>query len=107
MEGGRTEVGSQLYQDAEYVSEREPLIGPISATEPEVNNIDVARERFAWTALVRLKPKHFGESESLNPSVSGVSSDICRALKLGGSFFRVHRLASKSLGVQSLGAGSR
>ena len=105
MKGGRPDVSSELNKDAEYVSEREPLVSPISAPEPQVDHIDVACKGFAWTALARLKPKHLGESESLNPSISGVSGDIRRPLELGGGFLRARRVASETLRVQSLGMG--
>ncbi len=105
MECGRPEVGSKLNENAEYVSEREPLVSPISASVPQVDHIDVPCQSFAWTALARLEPKHFGESESLNPPISGVSGDICRPLELGRGFLRARRLASKTLRVQSLGVG--
>jgi hypothetical protein len=42
MECGRPEVGSKLNKDAEYVSEREPLVRPVSAPVPEVDHVDLA-----------------------------------------------------------------
>jgi hypothetical protein len=104
MERGRPEIGSKLNKDAEYVPEREPLVRPISASEPQVDHIDVACKCLAWTALMRLQPKHLGQSESLNPPISGISGDICRPLEFLGGFFRARRLASETLRVQSLGA---
>ena len=105
MERGRPEVSSKLNKDTEHVSKREPLVSPISASEPEVDHIDVACKSFAWLALARLKPEHLSESEGLNPSISRFSGDICRPLQLGGSFLRARLLASQTLCVQSLGVG--
>jgi hypothetical protein len=105
MERGGPEVRSELNKDPEYVSEREPLVSPISASEPQVDHVDVARKSFAWTALARLKPKHFGESESLNPSIARVSGNIRRPLEIVGGFSRARRLSSETLRVQRLGMG--
>jgi hypothetical protein len=105
MECGRRQVGSKLSKDAEYVSEREPLVCPISASVPQVNDIDVPRKSFAGMALLSLKPKHFGESECLNPSIPGVSGDICRTLEFGSSFLRARGFPSQGSRIQRFGDG--
>ena len=79
MERGRREVRSKLNKDAEHVTERQPLVCPVSAAIPKIDYVDIARQRFAWLTLATLKPKYLGECKGLNPPVAGVSGDICRS----------------------------
>ncbi len=102
MKRGRPEIGSKLNEDAEYVSERKPLVGPISASVPQVDDVDVTGKSFARPALACLKPKHFGKSEGLNPSIPRISGNICRPLEIDTGFMRARRLESETLCVQSL-----
>ncbi len=82
VERGRCEISSGLNKDAEHVAEGQPLASPISTAIPKVDHVDVASKRASW--LFPLLPlqaqKHFGESERLNPPVSGVPGDICGLL---------------------------
>jgi hypothetical protein len=82
MEGGRTEVRSKLDKDAEDVSEREPLVRPISAPVPQVDDIDIAPQSFSCAALARFEPEHLGEGKGLDPSISDVPGDIRSPLEL-------------------------
>jgi hypothetical protein len=68
------------------------LVGPVSAPIPEVDHVDVARERLARSALARLEPEYLGEGERLNPAVSSSFGDVCCSLELSGGFDRVRRL---------------
>jgi len=80
MERCRSEVSPKLNKDAENVPERQPLVSPVPASIPKVDHVDVARKRFAWSALARLEPEHFGERECLDPPVPSISGYIGRSL---------------------------
>ena len=86
------EVRPELHEDAEHVPEREPLVGPVAAAVPEVDDVGVARERLAWPSLPGLEPQHLGERERLDPPVAGVARDVGRALEVRCRLDRVRRL---------------
>ena len=53
------------------MTEREPLVRPVAAAVPRVDDGREAGERTRRIALARLEPQHLGEREGFDPAVAG------------------------------------